>query len=118
MNSSEPSIRRIASNLLWTPRGLVRNPLAEVAPDGRIVRLDTCAEPDREACTEFFAGVLIPEFPRDFRAAFDRLLAEAETPLPELLARLGTHDDGVTVVLSGLDYDTMRLTPRSQIRRI
>lgn len=118
MNFSEPSIRRIASNLLWTPRGLVRNPLAELAPDGRVLRLHTCAEPDREACTAFHPGVLVPGFPADFRAAFDRLLAEADTPLPELLARLGTHDDGVTVVLSGLDYDTMRLTQRSRIRRL
>lgn len=118
MNSSAQSLRRIASNLLWTPGGLVRNPLAEVASDGHIVRLDTCAEPDREACTEFYPGVLVPGFPADYRAAFERLCAEADTPLPELLARSVQQEGGVAVVISGLDYQTMRLTPRSQIRRI
>ena len=34
MNSSAQPSRRIASNLLWTPQGLLRNPLVGVAADG------------------------------------------------------------------------------------
>lgn len=60
MNSSAQPFRRIASNLLWTPQGLVRNPLVEVAADGRILSVATCAEPDRLPGTEFYAGVLAP----------------------------------------------------------
>lgn len=60
MNSSAQSSRRIASNLLWTPQGLVCNPLVEVAADGRILSVASCAEPDRLPGTEFYAGVLAP----------------------------------------------------------
>lgn len=60
MNSSAQPSRRIASNLLWTPQGLVRNPLIEVAADGRILSVTACAEPDRLPGTEFYAGVLAP----------------------------------------------------------
>lgn len=60
MNSSAQPSRRIASNLLWTPQGLVRNPLVEVAADGRILRVGACAEPDRLPGVEFFSGVLAP----------------------------------------------------------
>ena len=50
--------RKIASNLLWTPEGFVRHPLVTVGGDGRIERVEVCAEPDRSACTEFYAGIL------------------------------------------------------------
>lgn len=60
MNSCVQPVRRIAANLLWTPRGLVRDPLVEVSADGRIVSVTQCAEPDRQAGTEFYAGVLAP----------------------------------------------------------
>lgn len=60
MNSSVQPFRRIASNLLWTPQGLIRNPLVGVAADGRILSVETCAEPDRSPGTEFYAGVLAP----------------------------------------------------------
>lgn len=60
MNSSAQPFRRIASNLLWTPQGLLRNPLVGVAADGRILTVDTCDEPDRSPGTEFYAGVLAP----------------------------------------------------------
>ena len=60
MNSSAQLSRRIASNLLWTPQGLVRNPLVEVAADGRILSVGTCSEPDRMPGTEFYSGVLAP----------------------------------------------------------
>lgn len=158
MNSSVQPLRRIASNLLWTPQGVVRDPLLEVAPDGRVLSVAVCAEPDRQPFTEFYAGLLVPDFPADYRAAFCCLLAEARTPLPELLAALfaaasATHTpisavetpaaipagmsvaapaetpvaasaaipperlpSGCLVVISGLDYDTLRLTAQSQIR--
>ena len=54
--------RKIASNLLWTPEGFVRHPLVTVGGDGRIERVEVCAEPDRSACTEFYAGILTPAF--------------------------------------------------------
>lgn len=60
MNSSAQPFRRIASNWLWTPQGLLRNPLVEVEADGRIHSVTTCAEPDRQSFTEFYAGVLAP----------------------------------------------------------
>lgn len=99
------------------PEGLVRNPLAEVADDGRIVRVAACPDPDRQPCTEFYAGLLVADFPAAWRETFDRLLAESGTPLPELLARL-PRQRGVLVVISGLDYASMCLTPRARIRRL
>ena len=60
MNSSAQPSRRIASNLLWTPQGLVRNPLVEVAADGRVLSVRTCSAPDRMPGTEFYSGVLAP----------------------------------------------------------
>ena len=53
----------------------------------------------------------------DFRAAFERLCRSSAAPLPELLAQTVTPG-GVLVVISGLDYESLRLTPRSQIRRL
>ena len=117
MNSSAQPSRRIASNLLWTPGGIVRNPLLTLAPDGRVVAVESCSEPDRLAATGFYSGLLVPGFPDDFRAAFERLCRSSAAPLPELLAQTVTPG-GVLVVISGLDYESLRLTPRSQIRRL
>lgn len=102
---------------MWRPEGLVRNPLAEVADDGRVVRVAACPDPDRQPCTEFYAGLLVADFPADWRGTFDRLLSESDTPLPEQLARL-PRQRGVLVAISGLDYATMRLTSRARIRRL
>ena len=115
MNSSAQPSRRIASNLLWTSGGIVRNPLLTLDSGGRVVAVETC--PDRLAATEFYAGLLVPGFPDDFRAAFERLCRSSAAPLPELLAQTVTPG-GVLVVISGLDYESLRLTPRSQIRRL
>ena len=117
MNFSAQPSRRIASNLLWTPGGIVRNPLLTLAPDGRVVAAGSCPDPDCLAATEFYAGLLVPGFPADFRAAFERLCRSSAAPLPELLAQTVTPG-GVLVVISGLDYESLRLTPRSQIRRL
>lgn len=118
MTSSAPRpSRRIASNLLWTPQGLVRHPLLTLGADGRVLSAECCPDPDRLAATEFYAGLLVPGFPDDFRAAFERLCRSSAAPLPELLAQTVTPG-GVLVVISGLDYESLRLTPRSQIRRL
>lgn len=146
MNSSVQPPRRIASNLLWTGEGLLRDPLLELDADGRILRIAQCAEPDRLAATEFYAGVLVPGFPADYRAAFSRMCAHTPPFLPDLLRALpagaagGSHpafsaggntpfssvcahtppfsncSEGVLVVISGLDYETMLLIGRSRIR--
>ena len=117
MNSSAQPTRRIASNLLWTPGGIVRNPLLTLSPDGRVLTSDSCSDPDRLAATEFYSGLLVPGFPDDFRAAFERLCRSSAAPLPEVLVQTVTPG-GVLVVISGLDYESLRLTPRSQIRRL
>ena len=41
----------------------------------------------------------------------------AALPLSELLPRIVTPG-GALVVISGLDYDSLRLTPQSQIRKL
>ena len=50
------------------------------------------------------------------RAVFERLRA-ASASLSEQLPGL-VRSDGVLVVISGLDYDTLRLTAQSRIRRL
>lgn len=102
--------------MLWTPQGLVRHPLLTLGPDGRVLRAESCPEPDRLAATEFYAGLLVPGFPADYRAAFGGMRTAA-APLSELLPQVVTSG-GVLVVISGLDYESLRLTPQSQIRKI
>ena len=78
MTSSAPRpSRRIASNLLWTPQGLVRHPLLTLGADGRVLSAECCPDPDRLAATEFYAGLLVPDFPADYRAAFDGMRVAA-----------------------------------------
>ena len=117
MNFSAQPTRRIASNLLWTSGGIVRNPLLTLGPDGRVLAVESCPEPDGLAATEFYSGLLVPGFPADYRTAFERLCGDSATPLPELLAQTVTPG-GVLVVISGLDYDSLRLTPESLIRKL
>lgn len=165
MSSCAQPSRRIASNLLWTAGGIIRNPLVEVGADGRLRLAGTCPQPDRLPFTEFYAGLLAAGFPHDWRAAFAFLKTRRETPLADLFAEFrigeampehGTFEggpsaasDGVSiaatdasatgagtvavgsdlrfpvdlptgcfVVLSGLEYDPLRLSIRSQIRLI
>ncbi|MFR8224377.1 MAG: hypothetical protein ACLU9X_07295 [Alistipes shahii] len=61
-------------------------------------------------------GTAGPGFPADYRAAFDGMRVAA-LPLSELLPRIVTPG-GALVVISGLDYDSLRLTPQSQIRKL
>ena len=117
MTSSAQPSRRIASNLLWSPAtGLVRHPLAELSAAGRLLTVVSCPEPDRLAAAEFYAGLLVAGFPAEYRAAFERLRRDGP-PLPELLPDI-VRPDGILVLLAGLDYATLRLTPQATIRKI
>ena len=117
MTSSAQPSRRIASNLLWIPAtGLVRPPLAELSAAGRLLTVVSCPDPDRLAATEFYAGLLVAGFPAEYRAAFERLRRDGR-PLPELLPDI-VRPDGILVLLAGLDYATLRLTPQATIRKI
>lgn len=108
--------RRIAASRLLTPAGeVVRNPLVEVAPDGGIRLLGQWVDADREPFTEFLAGLLVPGFPSDYRAAFAAVAADRTTPLDRLLPRAA---QGCTVLLSGIDYERLLLTERTAIRRV
>ena len=115
MNSfREPFHRRIASNLLWTPQGIVRHPLVTFCGPAGEFLVEQCATPDGLAATEFHAGLLVGDFPADYRAAFGRMMAlggDLATLLPQTVV-----EGGVWVVISGLDYAALRLTPQSQIR--
>lgn len=112
----QPS-RKIASNLLWTGSGLLRAPLLTLDTAGCILRCESCAEPDRSPLTEFYAGVLVPGFPDDYRTVFARMRADGR-PLDRQLAELPPASPGCLVVVSGLDYATLRLGPRAQIRKL
>ena len=106
--------RRIAAHRLWTPQGVVEHPVVTLSPEGRIAALETAADPDRMAATEFRAGVLVPDFPADYRAAFAELLREGGS-LAELLPARVPAPGGRWVVICGLDYAEMRLTEQSRI---
>lgn len=116
MNSSGQPFRRIASNRLWTPQGVICWPLVTLSAEGRVVSVEECPDPDRRAGTEFYAGLLVFGFPSDYRGAFAELLRRLDEPLPETLPAVVRSEGGIPVVLSGLDYATLRLTPGSQIR--
>ncbi len=119
MNSSAQPLRRIASNLLWRDGRLLRDPLVSLTAEGRIAAVAVCPAPDRQPATAFYAGVLVADFPADSKEAFRRLAALAGRPLGEALAAVGCPaPGGVAVVLSGLDYATLRLTERVRMRRL
>ncbi len=111
------SPRRIASNLLWTPQGVVRNPLVVFSDDGRPLRVEQCADPDRQPATEFYAGLLVLDFPADYGSFFPQWCAE-QASLRERLPQNVPAPQGTAVVLSGLDYDGLRLTTKSRIRAV
>ena len=115
MSFSVTSNRKTASNLLWSSEGLVRNPLVEWDATGRVVSLRTCDAPDREPFTEFLAGLLVLDFPRDIRATLDYMQRQADLPLPEQLSRISPAKSGIPVVISGIDYEMMRLTADTRI---
>ena len=116
MTSSAPRpSRRIASNLLWTPQGLVRHPLLTLGPDGRVLSAECCPDPDRLAATEFYAGLLVPDFPADYRAAFDGMRVAA-LPLSELLPRIVTPG-GALVEIMNEDGTMARLPQLHEIAK-
>ena len=118
MNSSvRPFRRRIASNLLWTPQGVIRHPLVTFCedPEGTFL-VESCPMPDRLAATEFYAGLLVADFPTDYLRAFERLRASGESltaTLPQTVV-----EGGIWVVISGLDYATLRPGPQSRIQAL
>lgn len=69
------------------------------------------------ACTEFYAGITVGHFPRDYREAFSQMMERTDTPLEDLLREF-TDPHGITVVISGADYAAMRLTCKAQIRHL
>ncbi len=103
-----PQLRKIASNLLWTPQGWVRHPLVGLAGDGSVRSVASCPEP----------GVLVPDFPVDFRAVFERFRAAPARPLDEWLPSVVTPGRGVLVLISGLDYDSLQPTAFTRIERL
>lgn len=115
MNSCVLSIRRIASNLLWRNGELLRNPLVTLNKAGCVVSVETCSEPDRMAHTEFWAGILVVDFPEDYASVFAQMKMQSGVPLPKLLMRL-VSASGALVVISGLDYQTLCLTSQSRIQ--
>lgn len=108
--------RRIASNLFWTPQGIVRHPLVLLDAGGRVLSVSSCPEPDRLPFVEFRPGLFIPDFPVDFRAAFRGL--PPDLPLSASLPAVVTPGLGVSVIISGLDYASLRLTPAARIERV
>lgn len=113
-----PQFRKIASNLLWTPQGWVRHPLVGLADNGSVRFVASCPEPDRLAFVEFRAGVLVPDFPADFRAVFEQFRVAPARSLGEWLPAVVTPGRGVLVLISGLDYGTLQITEHSRIERL
>ena len=111
------SPRQIASHRLWPEEGLVENPLISLSCEGEIGSVRSVEAPDREPLTEFYAGVIIPHFPTNYQEVFARMLAQREIPLSEQLPRWLVAE-GCVVVLSGVDFSTLRLSDRAQILRL
>ena len=116
-------LRRIAAHLLWRPEGLLRQPVVTLSAEGAIVRIgqaESSAERDRLAGTAFYAGLLVPDFPRDYARVFAAWMAREGgcASLAELLPQAVPAPDGCWVVISGIDYAGLRLTPQAQIRRV
>ena len=86
--------------------------------EGRIASVDICREVDRVPFTEFYAGVLVAGFPADYRAVFERMMAESGEGLEELLLRYATDPQGIVVVISGIGHAPLRLTERAKIQKI
>ncbi len=114
------SLRKIACHRLWTDGEILCNPLVSIGPDGRIVAVTRCDRPDTEPLTEFHAGVMVPDFPADFRTVFDGMLARRTKPLADLLSETVARPCGerCTVMISGVEYEPLRLTERAQIVKI
>lgn len=106
--------RRIAAHRLWRPQGVVAHPVVTLTPEGRIAAVETAADPDRIASTEFYAGILVPDFPADYRQAFAAMQQRGGS-LAELLPHCVPAEAGRWVVISGIDYATLRLTAQARI---
>ena len=106
--------RKIASNHLLTPDGrLVAHPLVELNDEGLVVHISTCATPDREPFTEFYAGLLVVGLDERLFALVSQ---DTTTPITTLLPPLIDPQHRRLVLLTGIHYETMTLTERSRIR--
>ncbi len=104
-------MRKIASNLLFDGRRLLRAPLVELSDTGEVLRITQSDRPDNEPFTEFYAGLLVVGLDT---AALPQLLADRATPLPDLLPPYINPARGGLTLLTGLDYTTLRLTAASR----
>ena len=88
-------------------------PLVELNDEGLVVHISTCATPDREPFTEFYAGLLVVGL--DERL-FRSVSQDTTTPITNLLPPLIDPQHRRLVLLTGIRYETMTLTERSRIR--
>ena len=110
-------LRRIAAHRLWRPQGVVEHPVVTLTAEGELVSVESAADPDRLAATEFYAGVLVAGFPADYRSAFAAMQAQGGD-LGEWLAQRVPADPGVWVVIGGVDCARMQLTEKACIAAI
>ncbi len=82
------------------------------------MELRSLDNPDREPLTEYYAGVLVCNFPEDYHAAFDAMMSRRDVPLDTLLRDVVLADSGAVVVISGIDYGRFMLTADSRIQKI
>lgn len=118
MNFCPTLPRRIASHKLWQPEGIVDRPLVTLTAAGELLCVERWDCPDRLSGTEFYGGMLVFGFPERYREAFGELLKRRSEPLTATLPTTVVATGGIGVVLSGLDYTTLRLTEHSQILRL
>ena len=110
-------MRRIASNLVWSVEaGLKKNPRLTFSDEGCLLDLDFLDDPDTSPLTEFYSGLVVVDFPQAWQTAFEKLRRERSQSLLELLPQIIDPEEGILVLLSGLDYERMCLTERSEIR--
>ncbi len=83
----------------------------ELDSAGRVVRITTCREPDREPFTRFRAGLVVMGLSR---SNFEQVVNDHHTPLTQLLP---PHLDGSLrqpALLTGLDYAQLTFTSESR----
>ncbi len=99
---------------------MVRNPLVGFDSSGCAVEILSCDEPDRKPFTEFYAGLMVLDFPVRWRETFSAMMQRRDKPLEELLEEivLPTSETTCTVIISGMEYSPLRLTAQSEIVKI
>ncbi len=117
MSSHNQPPRQIASNLLFLREGApLRNPLIRLSESGAVLSIEQCEAPDAEPFTQFYAGIMVLEFPDAYKEAFEQLRSSSQ-PLDVALSSVVGRGSAV-VVISGVDYERMVLTEGSKIKRL